>query len=104
MAVDVVGSRRNALYHASELPVFTPLDDIQPIEPGQALPDLVYVDKPFAATDLGDLLASLPYHGPAFYSKTAIEYCLHTHKLTWADLRYGITRRDASRERASAAP
>jgi hypothetical protein len=28
MAVDVIGSRYNALYQATELPVFTPLDDI----------------------------------------------------------------------------
>ena len=31
MAVDVIGSRRNALYNAVAIPVFTPLDDIVPV-------------------------------------------------------------------------
>ena len=57
----------------------------------QPLPDLVYVDKPFAPKDLESLLASLPYHGPGFYAKVSIEYCLHAHKLTWDDLRFGLT-------------
>lgn len=91
LAVDVIGSRRNALYQASELPVFTPLDDLEPVTPEKPLPDLVYVDRPQNASTLAEILATLPYHGPGFYSRVAVEYCLHTHKLTWADLQYGIT-------------
>ena len=91
MAVDVIGSRYNALYQATELPVFTPLDDIEPITPDKPLPDLVYVDKPFVGANLAKILQELPYHGPGWYSKVAIEYCLHTHKLLWDDLRYGIS-------------
>jgi hypothetical protein len=91
LAVDVIGSRRNALYQATELPIFTPLDGLEPVSPDKPLPDLVYVDKPHEENSLTGILASLPYHGPGFYSKVAIEYCLHTHKLAWADLRYGIT-------------
>lgn len=91
LAVDIKGSRRNALYQATELPVFTPLDDILPVSPEKDLPDMVYVDKPFAASDLAAILAGLPYHGPGWYSKIAIQYCLRTHKLSWQDLRYGVT-------------
>jgi hypothetical protein len=90
LAVDIIGSRRNALYQATELPVFTPLDDIEHVGPEKDLPDMVYVDKPFAASDLATILAGLPYHGPGWYSKIAIQYCLRTHKLTWQDLRYGL--------------
>ena len=91
LAVDVKGSRRNALYQATELPVFTPLDDISPVGPGMDLPDMVYVDKPFAANNLAAILAGLPYHGPGWYSKIAVQFCLRTNKLTWQDLRYGLT-------------
>ena len=76
MALDIVGSRRNALYYATELPVFTPMDDIEPVSPDKPLPDLIYVDKPF--------------HGRGWYAKGAVDYCLHTRKLEWEDLRYGI--------------
>ena len=91
LAVDVIGSRRMALYHATSLPVFTPLDDIRAVGPDQGeLPDLVYVDKPVDVSDLESLLAALPYHGPAWYHRSAIGYCLHTFRLEWPDLRYGI--------------
>jgi hypothetical protein len=79
------------MYTATDLPVFTPMDDIKPIDPSEPLPDLIYVNKDLQPTDLTSLLESLPYHGPAWYHKVAIEFCLHTHKLTWGDLVYGIT-------------
>ena len=36
------------------------------------------------------MLAHLPFHGRGWYAKGAVEYCLHTRKLEWEDLRYGI--------------
>ena len=33
----------------------------------------------------------IPFHGPGWYAKPAIEFCLHTCKLTWDDLVWGIT-------------
>jgi hypothetical protein len=90
LMADLNRSRHAALYNAPELPVFTPLDQIKPIVRGEPLPDLVYVNKERKATDLPSLLEELPYHGPAWYSKVAIEYCLHTYKLDWEDLMYGL--------------
>ena len=89
-AVDIVRSRRSALYYSPHLPIFTPMDDMRPVDPSQDLPDLIYVDKPINPRSLDDLLHLLPYQGPAFYHRCAIEYCLHTKKLTWGDLRWGI--------------
>ena len=63
-------------------------DDIRPVAPDKPLPDLVYVDKPISTANLAAILKELPYHGPGWYSKIATEYCLHTHKLSWEDLRY----------------
>jgi hypothetical protein len=88
--MDVIGSRRLALYNATALPVYTPLDDIQPVGPGKPLPDFVYVNKPVSITDLPSLLTHLPYTGPAWYARVAIEYCLHTHRLVWDDLEWGL--------------
>ena len=93
MAVDIVRSRYNALYEIPDpgLPVFTALDDMRPVSPDEALPDLVYIDTGATATDFQSLLHALPYHGPAWYLKPAVEYLLHTSKATWADLRWGVT-------------
>ena len=89
-AVDIIRSRRAALYYATSLPIFTPMDDMLPVDPSLDLPDLIYADKPVNPGSLVDILHLLPYHGPAFYHRCAIEYCLHTKKLTWGDLKWGI--------------
>ena len=34
---------------------------------------------------------ALPFHGAAWYLKPAVEYLLHTSKVTWADLKVGVT-------------
>ena len=90
MAVDVVRCRFNALYTAPYLPVFCSLDDMEPVDPGPELPDLIYVDKEATPRTLAEVLALLPYHGPGWYAKPAIEYCLHVKRLTWDDLRWGV--------------
>ena len=87
MAVDVIRSRRAALYYAPDIPIFTPMGDIEPIVPGE-LPDLIYVSKP-APKNLDELLALLPFHGAGWYCRPAIEYRLHTNKLGWSDLQLG---------------
>ena len=89
IAVDVIRCRRAALYYAPDIPVFTPMDDIEPITPGE-LPDLIYVSKQASPKSLGDLLMSLPFHGSGWYCRPAIEYCFHTNKLEWSDLQWGI--------------
>ena len=75
-------------YHIPDpgLPIFTAMDDLQPVVPGP-LPDLVYVQRCAPA----ELISMLPFHGPGWYAKPAVEYCLHTHKLAWDDLLWGIT-------------
>ena len=89
---DVVRCRRSALYYADALPIFSPLDDMVPVRPGQTLPDLIYVDRPAPQPhDLPSLMCALPYLGPGWYHKVSVEYCLHTHKLDWADLKWGLT-------------
>jgi hypothetical protein len=88
MAVDVIRCRRAALYYAPDIPIFTPMDDIEPIVLGE-LPDLIYVSKP-APKNLDELLALLPFHGAGWYCKPSIEYCLHIRKLAWSDLQWGI--------------
>ena len=70
--------------------MFSPLDDTRPVVPGQ-LPDLAYLDKPSLATDLQSLVAQLPYRGPGWYSRPALEWLLHTEKAHWSDLKLGIT-------------
>jgi hypothetical protein len=67
------------------------LDDMREVSHDEELPDLVYVDVVVDPKDIQDLAALAPYHGPAWYCRPVIEYCLHTHKLTWADLKWGIT-------------
>ena len=88
--VGVIGCRRNALYHADYLPMFSPPDDAKPAVEGQ-LPDLVYMDHPSTATDLQSLVAQLPYGGLGWYSKPAAEWLLHSKKACWADFKLGIT-------------
>ena len=43
-AVDVICSRRAALYYTPDIPIFTPMDDIEPITPAE-LPDIIFVSK-----------------------------------------------------------
>jgi hypothetical protein len=89
---DVVRCRRSALYYADALPVFSPLDDMVPVTHEDALPDLIYVDRPAPQPhDLQSLMSALPYLGPGWYHKVSVEYCLHTHRLDWTDLKWGVT-------------
>ena len=92
IAVDIIACRRNAPYRATELPVFTPMDDVEPIRTESPLPDLVYVDKPLIAHNLDDLLDKLPFHGRGWYHKCAIEYCL---RVAGEDVRRVIDRMGA---------
>ena len=90
MSVDTKRCRYSALYTAPDLPVFTPLDDIVPITPEGGLPDLIFVNKPRYVSDIDGIAQALPYHGPGWYMRPAVEYCLHTQKLTWDDLTFGV--------------
>ena len=90
--VDVVGCRYNAFYHAPDIPVFGPMDDMQPVTSDQELPDLIYVTKACAEPrNASEILHLLPFRGSGWYARPAIEYCLHTRKLEWSDLQWGVT-------------
>ena len=91
LAVDIIRSRYSALYEAIELPVFSVLDDVEMVRPGK-LPDLAFIDtNKLIASDVQSHLASLPYCGPGWYCKPALEYLLHTKRVKWDDLKLGVT-------------
>ena len=92
MAVDIVRSRYSALYEIPDpgLPLFTALDDIRPVSPAEGLPDLIYIDKDAAPVKIDDLVTALPFHGRAWYMRPAVEYLLHTKRVTWSELKWGI--------------
>jgi hypothetical protein len=89
--LDIIRSRRSALYYSVAIPIFSPLDNIEPITPSEGLPDLVYVEKTINPQNITELVKCLPYLGPGWYHKVSIEYCLHVRKLEWPDLKWGIT-------------
>jgi len=91
MAVDIKRCRWNALRHAAYLPVFCALDDVLPINPDHELPDLVYIDRAHDVHTLENIISALPFYGPAWYARPAVEYLLHTKRVTWDDLKTGIT-------------
>lgn len=92
MAVDVVRSRYSALYEIPDpgLPIFTALDDIRPVNPAEDLPDLIYIDKDATSTTIHELVSALPFHGRAWYMRPAVEYLLHTKRVSWSELKWGI--------------
>ena len=92
MAVDIIRSRYNALYEATEIPVFSVLDDPEPIDIGKPLPDIVFIDANLPEPeDLNSHLPRLPYIGKAWYYRPSVEYLLHTKRVTWDDLKWGVT-------------
>jgi len=90
MAADIKRCRWNALRNATYLPVFCALDDVLPINPDHELPDLVYIDRAHDVHTLHDVISALPFCGPSWYARPAVEYLLHTKRVTWDDLKFGI--------------
>jgi hypothetical protein len=87
-AVDIIRSRFSALYELDSLPIFSALDTPRPVD--GALADLIFVDAGPPPTSLETLLHALPYHGPGWYHRPAVEYLMHTRKVTWSDLKLGV--------------
>ena len=74
------------------IPIFTPLDDLRVVSPSEELPDLVYIDAPAPREAHCEThLASLPFHGRGWYARPAVEYLLHTKRIGWPELKWGIT-------------
>ncbi|MEY2711040.1 MAG: hypothetical protein RL487_823 [Actinomycetota bacterium] len=87
--VDVRRCRRMALYH-SDVPLFSVLDNIVEAEAGE-LYDLQFVDRKTTWRGPGTLLSLLPYQGPAWYPRVAVQFLLHHGKITWSDVKFGFS-------------
>ena len=72
----------------TRLPIFSPLDEVVIAE--QKLYGLAYIDKGVAFKCGQNLLANLPYQGPGWYTKPALEYLLHQGIINWAHVIYGM--------------
>ena len=85
--IDVRRCRRNALAKGSHpWPIFSPFDSICQAVPGQ-LADLSYV---VLKRTKKSKLNQLPYLGPAWYARPAVEWLLHVGLATWADIEYSL--------------
>jgi hypothetical protein len=83
--VDVRRCRKRALeFNVHPIPVFCPLDDIQPTD--TSLGDIVYVSKPSKC-----FVRDLGYTGPGWMHRVQAEFLLHHGVLTWADIPYKLT-------------
>jgi hypothetical protein len=83
--VDVRRCRKRALeFNVHDIPVFCPLDDIQPT--GTSLGDIVYASKPSKC-----FVRDLGYTGPGWMHRVQAEFLLHHGILTWADLPWKLT-------------
>jgi 5-methylcytosine-specific restriction endonuclease McrA len=82
LMMDCIRCRRNALYDcAVPLPVFSPLDRIEPCT-GALLGDLTYIDAPLPKAT-GALIKTMPFQGPGWYTLPAAQWLLHTGKISW---------------------
>ena len=71
-----------------DFPVFSPLDQFEPARPGTRY-DISYVQKDVKWSP-SQLIEQLPFQGNGFYSKIAVQWLLHTGKISWSNIPYGI--------------
>ena len=87
LEIDVRRCRRNALAKSPyPWPIFCPYDSIRPAVPGE-LCDFSYVSL---AQGRRSRLSVLPYLGPAWMARPAVEWMLHVGLCTWADILYSL--------------
>ena len=60
------------------------------MSPSTELPDLVYIDRDIQSDNIHGLMASLPFRGRGWYARPAVEFLLHTNRVCWEELKYGI--------------
>ena len=85
--LDVRRCRRNALaYSAHEFPVFSPFDDVKPSIDG-VLCDFTFVDLKAGKRTT---LSLIPYVGPMWYHRVAIEFMLSHGICTWRDCKFSL--------------
>ena len=77
---DVVRCRKRALEHnCHEIPVFCPLDDIEPVNDCQ-LGDIMFCDAPYKCC-----VKQLAYTGPGWKHRCQVEWPLYANVVNWAD-------------------
>jgi len=87
LELDVRRCRRNALaVSAHNFSVFSPLDSIFPAKEG------VLADFSFVEITVGkkNTLSLIPYHGPGWYHRIAVEHMLHYGMITWANISWSL--------------
>jgi len=91
LCVDVIKCRTKAFEdNIYEYPVYCPLDRVVPATNG-LLFDYSYVDKGEEAPwDAERYVNLLPYQGPRFYHRAAVEFLLTYKKITWDDIKLGF--------------
>jgi hypothetical protein len=85
LELDVRRCRRNALmYSAHDFAIFSPFDGVLPAEAGR-LADFSWVELRQRAS-----ANTMPYYGPGWYHRAAVEFMLHHGRCTWQDLTWSL--------------
>jgi hypothetical protein len=88
LELDVRRCRRNALaISAHDFSVFSPLDSVTPSQEG-ILGDFSFVSLKVKNRSVVSLL---PYTGPGWYHRVAVEHLLHFGQITWADISHSLS-------------
>jgi len=86
--LDIRRCRRNALaISAHDFSVFSPLDSITPSQEG-ILGDFSFVTLNPKNKNVINLL---PYNGPGWYHRVAVEHMLHYGQITWQDISHSLS-------------
>ena len=93
LELDVRRCRRNALKHsAHDFSVFCPLDSVAPAEAGK-LADYSWVElqSPKREHSRKPRVHTVPYYGPGWYHRVAVERLLHFAQVTWQDISHSLS-------------
>jgi len=90
MEIDIIRCRRNALRHclSIDIPVFSPLDNIEPATSGQ-LADFSFVQL-HGKSAKRCALGKIPFTCTGWYHKIAVAFMLHHGLITWQDIEYSF--------------
>ena len=91
--LDVKRCRFRGLYFAThDWPVFSPFDNIREAK-NHELGDFCYLaaGRQWPPKGPEALLRALPYVGPGWYHRAAVEWLLHHGKVTWEDVKYALS-------------
>ena len=87
--LDICRCRKNALLHCPyEIPVLRHFDNLVPTRPGH-LADFNFVK--LTGRGRCSALSLLPYIGPMFYHRVAVEHTLHHGLCNWSDIKWQLS-------------